>query len=67
MEEITALYLHSKEEHRTHLEYRVLSYDKTTKRGKIVGSCNTPFETDLSVETLKKYGWYLDTKPYPKN
>lgn len=60
------LYLHSKEEHRTHLEYRVLSYNKETQRGVVIGSCNTPFETDLSKETLKRFGWYLDRTPYPK-
>jgi hypothetical protein len=59
-----ALYLHSREEYRTHLEYRVLSYNKETKRGTVIGSLNVPFETDLSVETLRRYGWYVDREPY---
>ena len=37
--------------------YDVVSYNPETKRGKLKGQYGVVFETDMSVENLKKLGY----------
>jgi predicted CoA-binding protein len=37
--------------------FDIISYNPATKKGKLLGNYGVKFETDLSVETLKKLGY----------
>lgn len=51
------LYLQSTKPGQEAKRFEVLSYDPETKKGIVVGSVGTKFETDMAKETLVKYGY----------
>ena len=50
---------------RNNLEYKVLSYNKETKMGTLIGSLGMEFEEELTKERLEKYGYVRVIKEVP--
>ncbi|MHB0965319.1 MAG: hypothetical protein ACYC36_02585 [Bellilinea sp.] len=51
------LYLQSTKPGKEDTRFEVLKYDAETKKGIVVGSMGVEFETEMSKETLLKYGY----------